>query len=148
MKPDPTARPNPDGNGGVAFFLPDAALADFNAEFLNEQMCRWWVLHRLHHRGVFCPPCSRQVCDGAQLQSFWSLKRIKCRDCSKFFSARSGTFLSGSHMDLTQVFLLTLLVAMGVENGLIAEILSCNPETVRLWRARFDSLGSPQPSRT
>ena len=124
----------------VGIITPAQALQVFGANFLDETTCRDWILKRLYPGGVFCPGCSRQVQNDSRLQSFWNLKRIRCKACGKFFAAGSGTFISGCHMGFDELYLLALLIGLKMCNQDIAGILGKNPETIRLWRARFDAV--------
>jgi transposase-like protein len=75
------------------------------------------------------------------MHSFWDCKRIKCGRCGKYFTALTGTFLSGCHFNFREIVLLALLLALGVVDKQIAAILKISSENVRLWRHHFGDLG-------
>ena len=63
-----------------------------------------------------------------------------CKDCGKYFDARTGTVLAGTTLDFRQVLLLSLLLAVGVPVRQVADRLQLHESTVRDWRDRL-SLG-------
>lgn len=128
------------GGPSIGFFTPGQALAVFDAGFLDFDKCRRWILTMIHGKQPVCPLCARPIDDEARLQRFWSGQRVMCRHCQRFFSATSRTFLSGCHMDFNEIYLLAVLLAAGLDNCRIANVLDCNPETVRLWRHRFSGM--------
>jgi transposase-like protein len=117
-------------------FTPAELMKDFKAEFLDENYCRQWVLTRLHPGSPVCPGC-QAIIEGVALQRFWEGKRIKCRECDKFFTARTGTFLDGCHMDFRAVILLAVFLSFGIHPGTIAKFLNCSSETVRNWEKKY-----------
>ena len=129
-------------SGKKGFIFPDQVLQAFNADFLDSNKCRRWVLDRVHIEGPACPYCNVVIDDGGRLQRFWSGKRLACQDCGRFFSATSQTFLAGSHMGFRKIFVALLLMAMDKKNREIAGVIGCNQETVRLWRRRLKTLSS------
>jgi transposase-like protein len=127
-------------------FVPVDVLAAFNADFLDEKWCKAWVMERLHgdqpwmgYDPPFCPGCHLPVSD-RMMQSFWECKRIRCGGCEKYFTALTGTFLSGCHFTFQQIVLLALLLALGIADKQIASTLNISSENVRLWRHRFDAI--------
>jgi len=81
--------------------------------------------------GIDCPECHASL-TGVALQRFWEGKRIRCCACGKFFTALTGTFLSGCHMSFSQFILLAVLLQFNVHHRAIATILRISTETVRL----------------
>lgn len=121
-------------------FTPEDAGRIFNADFLDATTCRRWILQMVHgEKHPRCPEC-RAALEGMALQSFWEGKRIRCRQCEKFFTALTGTFLSGCHMDCREIILFAVLLYFGVGAHEIARILHISQETVRLWRIKFQAL--------
>jgi transposase-like protein len=112
------------------------ALDSFGVEFLDEGHCREWVISFLFRGGIACPGCGIPV-RKSDLRRFWLGKRIKCYNCNKFFTALTGTFFSGTHLDFRKIVILLLFIALGLDNNFIAHRLNCNPETVRLWKKKL-----------
>jgi len=127
-------------SGRKAVITPGQVMQAFNAEFLDADKCRRWVLERIHVEGPACPYCNAVIVEGGRLQRFWSGKRLVCPACYRFFAATTGTFLAGSHMDFRQVFVTLMLLALKQNNSEIAAAVGCNPETIRLWRMRLNLL--------
>ena len=122
-------------------FVPGDVLAVFGADFLDEKLCRDLIMEKLHAPGhvafCLCPGCSAPI-PGRTLQSFWECKRIRCDYCGKYFTALTGTFLSGCHFTFREIVLLAVLLAMGVADKQIAATLKISVESVRLWRLKFN----------
>jgi len=123
--------------GGV--FVPGDVLKDFDVNVLNNETCKMWITERLHRNEVRCPRCGASL-PGRLMYSFWDCKRIKCDKCGKYFTALTGTFLSGCHFSFREIFLLSFLLALGVPDKQIAATLKISAENVRLWKAKFKSL--------
>ena len=73
-------------------FLQGAA-AIFGPNFLDESVCRAWVLNRLHPGGARCPGCGSRL-HSKKSARFWQDKPVRC-GCGKSFSARTDTALAG-----------------------------------------------------
>lgn len=126
-------------NKSNVFDITDV-VADFQANFMNEISCREWVLRRLHPSGAFCPGCGMTVPEKS-LQRFWMSERIKCCHCEKFFTALTGTFLSGCQLDFREVILLAVLLSPDMTDKTIADILNMSSANVRIWRNKFEAMG-------
>lgn len=121
-------------------FLPGDVVGAFNAEYLVESFCRYWVIEHLHPRKMFsCPECGTAVPENL-VRSFWEAKRIECGQCGKWFTALTGTFLSGCHMNFQEIVLFALLIGLGVQDKEVARIMKISVESVRLWRLKFKEL--------
>lgn len=120
-------------------FKTGDVLDAFDADFLDEERCRSWVMNKLHPDGGHCPRCGADIPD-RQMRGFWSCKRMKCGRCGKFFTALTGTFLSGCHLKFREIVLLALLLALEVPDKQIASILHMSAENVRLWRIKFKAM--------
>lgn len=120
-------------------FVPGDVLEVFNAAVLDEQWCRAWVLKRLHRESPCCPGCEEEITDN-RMQSFCEDKRIRCDRCGKYFTARTGTFLSGCHFTFQEIVLLAFLLALDVADKQIAATLKISAENVRLWRHKFQEI--------
>ena len=70
---------------------------------------------------------------------FWAGERVKCC-CGKFFTALTGTILSGCQLDFREVILLAVLLFLGVPDKVIAGFLRMSTAGVRLWRQKFESI--------
>ena len=108
----------------------------FGVEFLDENRCREWVIAKLYRDGITCPGCGITVRE-SNLRRFWLGKRIRCHDCGKFFTAFTGTFLSGIRHDFRKIILLMFFIALKFDNNFIAHRLNCSPEMVRLWKKKL-----------
>jgi transposase-like protein len=104
----------------------------FGADCLDEYSCRRRLTDVLHSKGAFCPHCGKPVSqDSIPQWQRWG--RIKC-SCGRWFTARTGTALSGSRLSGGQVMLLSLLLTLGQSNQTIARLTGVSTETVRCWR--------------
>lgn len=124
-------------NNMAGVFVPSDVLRVFNAEFLDEGKCRVWIMWLLHRDETVCPGCRSPIADQL-LQSFWRCKRIHCDSCGKYFTALTGTFLSGCHFSFREVVLLVWLLALGVQDKQIAATLRISVESIRLWKLKFN----------
>jgi len=123
----------------ASVFTVEEVMNYFGAEFLDEDFCRVWVLQKLHPEDVACcPQCGEPVREKL-LPRFWGGLRLCCNSCGKFFTALTGTFLCGCHLDYTQVILLALFLYLKLPSETIAEKLDVSTETVRLWRQKFEA---------
>lgn len=113
-------------------FGASEALAVFDAGFLDVRRCREWVLKRLHPEGVHCPGCGAAIDPDLN-----PLDRRRCKQCGKWFTALTGTFLHGAQLEPEQVVLLAVLSELDVNKKVIARILDIHPDSVRLWQAKF-----------
>lgn len=121
-------------------FIPVDVLAAFDAEFLVEAFCRYWVIRKLYPDDQMrCPGCGSNIPEGL-LRSFWDNKRLKCDRCGKYFTALTDTFLSGCHFNFGEIVLLAFMISLGVSDKQIAKTLKISAENVRLWRHRFEAI--------
>ena len=128
----------PGGHGsGVGTFGVSRVLGLVGAGCLDLGECRRGLIGLLHPGGGRCPGCGEPVGEH-QLDSWHGLKRLRCGRCGRFFTAASGTVLSGCKLDWRVVFLIAAFLALGLEVKVIARTLGVSEETVRLWRGRFD----------
>jgi transposase-like protein len=122
-------------------FTAVEAMEVFSAEFLSEHLCRMWILNKIHGaEPPRCPGCGEPVAHHL-LRSFWENRRVRCGKCRKMFTALTGTFLSGCHMDFCSVYLLAVLLALGLPDKNIGRIVKMSSENVRLWRLKFKEIG-------
>ena len=126
--------------GKPATFTAADAHAAFGPEFLDDGFCRDWVLRRLHPAGVFCPGCGAAIVGDNRLQRFWSGLRLTCPACGKFFTALTGTFLARSQQSFRELVLLAFLLEAGFSNTETARLVRNHPNTVRMWRLKFETL--------
>ncbi len=117
-------------------FIPQDVADVFNANFLDYEFARIWILKRLHPDGAHCPGCGVVIPDN-KLQRFWLNQRISCRVCGKYFTALTGTFIAGCQIDFRGLILLSFLLAIGIHDQIIARIIGISKENVRLWRLKF-----------
>ena len=107
--------------------------------FFNESACRQWIIKRLHPDGACCPDCGKGLSEKS-LNRFWSAERVKCCGCGKFFTALTGTFLSGCQLTFSEVIVLAILLSPDFNDKKIAEILDMSPANVRIWRNKFEAM--------
>lgn len=116
---------------------PDRAFQALNASFLDEDECTRWIIRELHSPVIKCPRCSMIILDPQRLRRFWSVERLKCERCGAFFTALTGTVLSGCHMSLIEIYLMLVLLGLGVKDKIIADRLNVSQESIRLWRKKL-----------
>lgn len=124
---------------GVKSLSPVDSLKALTSAVLTEDACRHWILSCLHPNGINCPQCKSRLTDETTVKNFWQGKRCHCKVCKKRFFPTDGTILHRSRLSMKQSFALAFLIALGVENKKIAEIVGIHPDSVRLWRLRFES---------
>lgn len=112
---------------------------EFNADFLDPDTCRHWILTKLHPTGAFCPKCNEPLLP-KHLNRFWSGERVKCHNCQKFFTALTDTFLSGMQFNFSEIVLLAMLLSLGISDKSIAEFLKISPANVWIWRQKFQAM--------
>lgn len=132
-----TSNGSVDVHWSAGMFSARDVLEVFNVNFLDYEFARMWVLKRLHPDGTHCPGCGIPPLSNEFMQRFWQGKRMRCPQCGKYFTALTGTFLSGCHLDFRGVILLAVLLALGIHDKQIAAIVEMSSENVRLWRKKF-----------
>lgn len=123
----------------IGFFTTRQALVYFDPDFFDEDACREWVISRLHPGGAFCPGCGLKLDNDKR---FRGGKRCHCGRCGRMFTAKSGTFLEGMHLDFAQVYALALLIELGHSPAVIAPMVGVSSDTVRLWQKKFRMLSN------
>ena len=131
---NPAMEPITVKDGGLA---PGEALEAFGAGFLDPVPCRRWLLERLHPEGAVCPKCGARIRDAGLLRTFWSGQRLRCQACGKYFTAVTGTLLSGSHLGFRRFLLMLVLMSLELDNRTVAGMVGCSQETVRLWHEKL-----------
>ena len=121
-------------------FTPADVARAFRADYLDEAVCRRWILTTIHGAGaIACPEC-RAPLTGIALRRFWEGKRICCRACGKFFTALTGTFLAGCHFNFQEIILLAVFLYFRIPKYEIVRRLKISGEAVRLWEIKFTAL--------
>lgn len=123
-------------SGISARFTAADVVRVFNANFLDYEFARLWVLKTLHPEGAKCPGCNATVPEKSEGR-FYQRERLLCWFCGKYFTALTGTFLSGCHQDFRTVILLAVLVGLGVHNGDISKITGMSEDSIRIWRRKL-----------
>ena len=122
------------------YFDPHDAAVSFKADFLDEDLCRRWILDTIYHgQDIACPQCSKQL-TAKSLQRFRTAERVRCHACGKFFTALTGTFLQGCHLTFRQIILLAVFLYFGINHAAIADKVGVSEETVRLWQKKFQAI--------
>ena len=122
----------------AGIITPSMLWSEFVADFLDRSYCRRWTIDRLHPSGPQCP--QGDALRGRQIERYYEGKRVKCPTCGTFFTAFSGTVLSGTIMGVHQFVALLLLYRLNVPNGDIARVVGLSQEAVRLWRRKLHLL--------
>jgi predicted RNA-binding Zn-ribbon protein involved in translation (DUF1610 family) len=120
-------------------FLPANVLDTINKLYFDEDLCRSWILSRIHGVDIDCPACG-SVSQGKIQHNLWLGKRVNCPACGKHFSAVTATFLSGTEFSFAEIYFLGLLLAFGRSVLEVARLLDTDPGTVRLWKRKFENL--------
>lgn len=126
-----------ENTNNLNFFTSSEVAGIFGSNFLDEEVCRQWILKRLHPVGAFCPVCGFRL-SGRQAARFWQDKPVCCPECGKTFTARTGTILAGKNLSYQEIILMAWLMARNYSNIEIADVIGCNRETVRLWRFQLE----------
>ncbi|MBI3582397.1 MAG: hypothetical protein HY096_00420 [Nitrospinae bacterium] len=121
----------------VKGFTVDELFKFFNASFLNEEVCREWILRRLYPDTVKCPACKSIIVDATTLKNFWELKRCRCKNCKKWFSAKVGTIFDNGQMIMSEIAMLAIFLYLKVPYKVIAEKLNMHPVSVSMWEKKF-----------
>jgi len=114
----------------------------FNVGFLNEEICREWILKRLHPNIIKCPACDSIIVDVITLNNFWSLKRCRCKQCKKWFSAKVGTIFDNGQLTMSEIGMLAIFLYLKVPHKVIAEKLNMHPVSIGMWEKKFKMFGS------
>ena len=134
------------GSGGAGenprCFLPADLVGEFSPNFLDRDVCRWWLIAHCHTMPPGCPECKTGLQGGKQLYDFLAARQVRCRECGKRFTAKTGTLLAQLKMPLEKFFLVVLLLGLKVPATETAEILKLNPDTVRIWQRKFQAIES------
>lgn len=122
-------------------FSPADVVADFDATWLDEMLCRSWVMLRIHHAGAGCPECGTGLTP-VQRVSFFDQKRIRCSGCGKYYSATTGTFICGMKLDYRQLVMMNYLIGIGVDDAKISAALKVDKTTVWKYRKQIEDLNA------
>ena len=107
---------------------------------LDRYMCETLLLFDLYRGQVaVCPACGYQL-TGKAKRTWGKWKKVRCKKCGKFFSARTGTILAGGKLSITQYFILLMGLAMGGSDAAVADVCGIHRDTVRLWRLKLSTL--------
>lgn len=125
-------------NTGKKLFDMEAAAKFFGSDLLKVEHVAFWTAAQLHPAGGRCPHCSAAI-DGDRLARFFELKQVRCPDCSKKFTALTGTLLNGSKLEPQDIYLIAVLSHLGVSASRIAAQLRCHVDTVINWQHHFQA---------
>ena len=112
--------------------------------FLNPDVCRAWLLEKLHPGGPACPACGHVQAKDRNRRRFQFLDCLKCETCGKGFTAFTGTVFAGVQMTPAEIVLMLLLFQCDRPSVEVAECLDTSESTVRRWRKRLMHL-EPEP---
>lgn len=120
--------------------IPQDVAAAFDAGFLDEGLCRGWILGTMYADvKISCPQCRAPLTEKG-LRRFWMAERLRCQACGKFFTSLTDTFLNGCHLSFREIMLLAVFLHYHINHREIARILKISIETVRLWEIKFSAL--------
>lgn len=130
------------GSGGArvaAFSFQDVARAA-SWRWLDEELCRRWVLEQIYPDDPCCPVCGVAVREGKALASWWQLRRVRCHSCKHYYRATKGTILQHCNLDLRQVIMLAWAFSWDFNNAGAANLAETDKKTAKLWRLRLAEL--------
>jgi len=122
-------------------FLPADVVRDFDTTWLDEALCRSWVMLRIHHAGAGCPECGTGLTESQRL-SFFNQRRVRCSGCGKYFSATTGTFICRTKLDYRQLVLMYFLIGIGVDDEKISTALNVDKTTVWKYRKQIEGMSA------
>ena len=125
---------------GKGVFTPVDAASFFGMDLIKFDDCARWLVSRLHPDGVKCPGCSAAVTDDNRLSRFRQMGQIRCPECGKKFTAKTGTILNETKLEAREIYLLAVLIYLEVSPPHIAAILRVHVDTVRNWQSKFQAL--------
>lgn len=125
-------------NTSNKLFEMGAAARSFGLDMIKWDECALWVISQLHPTGARCPHCSAEISSDRQGR-FFEGKQLRCPDCSKKFTALTGTLLNGSKLELREIYLIAVLSSLGVSGARIAAQLHCHVDTVTNWQHHFQA---------
>lgn len=117
--------------------LPVDLVNNLTADMLDQAACLEWLLHVLHNGRAVCAGCGNDIISDRQRAAFMGLKRVCCKDCGRWFDAKTGTILSATTLEPRQVLLLALLLGIGRPVAEISARIGIHESTVRDWRDRL-----------
>lgn len=118
-------------------FTTTDVFREINSNYLNSHSCMMWIVKKLHPGGARCPSCLNPI-QATGYSRYLTGQQIRCNKCGKFFTVLTGTFLSGTHMEYHDIFFLAFLLELGLSTKQISEKMTLDPDTIRLWKAKFD----------
>lgn len=108
---------------------PAEALESLQPGMIDADAARSWVLQRLSPAGPVCPGCG-VVAIGGQAEAWRRDKRIRCNECGRFYSNRSGTIVEGCMLGWRDIYLMLVLIAAGCTADEIAPRVGVHPRTI------------------
>lgn len=120
--------------------LPSEARLAFTAEFLDEARCRQWFIERYYPDGICCPDCKAPIESERSRATFLDLRRFTCAACGSQPKATKGTVLQDSPLTPRDLYLLSILIDLDIDDRETARIVGVSRETVGNWRDKFAAL--------
>lgn len=93
---------------GLTMLHPSEVAANFGPAMLSAEACRRFVLRATRGDVVICPWCGVTF-DPGQVRRLLDGKKIRCRDCNRSSSRRTGTIFDGCVVDDRQILLILAL---------------------------------------
>lgn len=125
---------------GKGVFTPVDAAAFFGMDLIKFDDCSRWLVTRLHPDGCFCPGCSVEITGSSRLERFRQMEQIRCTECGKKFTAKTGTILNETKLEAREIYLLACMIKWKVSPNEIADTLKVHVDTVRNWQSKFQAL--------
>lgn len=110
----------------------------FGSNFLDERVCRQWILRKLHGDRPSCPSCGFRIEPG-RLERFFNCGRIECPDCGRSFNCLSGTPLANCPLKFADMVMMFVGFQWGLSNVEISSIVGIHRTAVMKWRAKWIS---------
>lgn len=104
----------------------------------DEVECRALVLGLIHTDGARCPNCGTQL-DDVQSAAFFAGRKLSCKNCDAWFTARSGTQLEKGALSYQDIVLFAILGLPEAAPIYIAERLGLCRNTITNWQKRLSA---------
>lgn len=125
---------------GRGVFTPADAAAFFGMDLIKFDESARWLVSRLHPDGAKCPGCSIKITGDNRLERFRRMQQLRCQECGRKFTAKTGTILNETKLEAREIYLLAVMIHLEVAPAAIAAVLRVHTDTVRNWQMKFRAL--------
>lgn len=94
------------------------------------------LLELVHPAGPQCPDC-RAGLIGKAAERWARLEYVRCPQCARKFGWRHGTALDGTHVDPSQVLVMSIALEAGLGTQRVAALSGVSVSSIRAWRGRL-----------